>query len=92
MQKDMSMEAILPVPHESRQEELIRDYCEEADALLSTAQDYPSAVRMKQSLCARFQEECDSALVVSAASQFIDNVLKKRWGITDGENRTLQEH
>ena len=35
---------------------------------------------MGESLCARFQEECESELVVSATRKFIHNLLKRRWG------------
>jgi hypothetical protein len=86
------MKAIRPVPHLPRQEELIHRYCEEAESLLSSAEDYPSAVRMKQSICERFQKECDSELIVHATSQFIDNVIKARWGMPDGSGTTFDHN
>lgn len=62
-----------------KQNELIQRYCEEAASLLATAQDYASAVRLRTVLCERFRIECDSTLVVSATTQYIDDLLKKRW-------------
>ena len=86
------MEPIRAVPQLPKQEELIRRYCEEAEALLSSAEDYPSAVRMKQSICVRFQKECDSELVVHATGQFIDNLIKTRWGMPDGSGATIDNN
>jgi hypothetical protein len=74
------MEDVRPGPYSPKQDELIRRYCEEAEAVLSSAADYSSAIRMKESLCERFEKECDSKLVVSATKQFIDSLLKQRWG------------
>jgi len=64
--------------------DLIRKYCAEAEERLNAAADYSSALRLKESLCARFQEECESSLVVSATRQYIDAVLRQRWGAEDG--------
>jgi len=63
-----------------KQEDLIRKYCAEAESVLAEAHDYNSAVRLKDSLCRRFQNECDSSLVVVATKIHLDNLLKKRWG------------
>jgi hypothetical protein len=76
----VTMEEIRPGPYSPKQDELIRRYCREAEAVLASAADYPSALRMKQSLCQRFEKECDSTLVVSATRQFLESLLKQRWG------------
>ncbi len=77
----------------TRQVELIRRYCEEADSRLSGATDYASALRVKDSLCDRFERECDSGIVILATKRFIDDLLRARWG---GESRepgaTLGKH
>jgi hypothetical protein len=87
------MEDMRQRPDSTKQDELIRRYCEEAEKVLSAAADYPSAVRMKHSLCDRFEKECDSKLVVSATKQFIDNLLKHRWGIpADGSSATFDNN
>jgi len=59
--------------------ELIARYCAEAEETLNAAPDYGSALRLKETLCSRFQEECESSLVVNATRQYIDAVLRNRW-------------
>ncbi len=67
-----------------KQDELIQRYCEEAASLLASVEDYAAAVRLKTVLCERFRKECDSTLVISATTQYIDELLRKRW---EGEGR-----
>jgi hypothetical protein len=67
-----------------KQEELIREYCSKAEALLAKASDYGTALYLKEQLCSRFEKECESSLVVAAARLHIDGILKKRW---HGEGR-----
>jgi hypothetical protein len=81
----------LPIVRTSdKQTTLIRRFCEEAERALDEASDYTAALHLKESLCQRFREECDSSLVVNATRQYLDEVLKKRWkvhdGATDSEN------
>lgn len=72
-----------------KQEELIRKYCAEADSALAGAPDYDSAIRLKESLCERFQNECDSTLVVAATTLHLDNLLRRRWGKSPLATRDL---
>jgi hypothetical protein len=73
-----------------KQTQLVRTYCAEAERVLNQVPDYTTAVQMKESLCERFQKECDSSLVVTAIRQYIDGVLKERWkgneGASDAKN------
>ena len=62
-----------------KQEDLVRKYCAEAEGMLAEAQDYDSAARLKDSLCRRFQVECESSLVVAAMELHLDSLLKQRW-------------
>ena len=59
---------------------LITKYCAEVEEKLNEATDYATALGLKETLCSRFQEECESSLVVSATRQYIDTVLRNRWG------------
>ncbi len=69
-----------PYPMRSEQQnDLIRRYCAEAEKLLSGAADYASSVRLKDSLCERFQKECESSLVVAATKQYLEGVIRDRW-------------
>jgi AAA+ superfamily predicted ATPase len=75
------MSEILGIEEAERQNILIRRYCEEAEKIIEDAPDYTAAVRLKESLCRRFAEECDSELVVNATSQYLDRVLSKHWKV-----------
>lgn len=87
------MDDVRSLGNSKKQEGLIRAYCAEAEKLLATAPDYESAVRMKESLCERFEKECDSKLVSSATKMHLDGVLKKRWGGQEhGSNTTVDSH
>ena len=59
---------------------LITKYCAEAEEKLDTAPDFAAALRLRDALCVRFQSECESSLVVNATKQYIDAVLRQRWG------------
>ena len=78
------MEHIRPGEVDENQAHLIRRYCAAAEEILHGAQDYASAVRLKESLCDHFTAECDSELVVRATSQYLDRVLNERWKLADG--------
>jgi hypothetical protein len=71
-----------------RQTQLVRTYCAEAERVLNEVHDYATAVQMKESLCERFQKECDSSLIVAALRQHIDGVLKERWKGHEGASDT----
>ena len=62
-----------------KQEDLVRKYCAEAESILAEATDYDSAARLKDSLCRRFHDECESSLVVAALELHLDSLLKQRW-------------
>jgi hypothetical protein len=63
-----------------KQEDLIIKYCREAESALAAASDYDAALRLKESVCQRFQRECESSLVVAAVKLHIDDLVRKRWG------------
>jgi hypothetical protein len=63
-----------------KQEELIRRYCAEAEKELAKAPDYASALRLKESMCSRFEQECESGLIIGAIRQHLGNAMKQLWG------------
>lgn len=75
-----------------KQTQLVRTYCAEAERVLSEVPDYTTAVQLKESLCERFQKECDSSLVVTALRQYIDGVLKERWKGHEGASDTKKSN
>ena len=60
--------------------ELITKYCVEVEEKLNAAPDFGTALHLKETLCSRFETECESSLVVNATKQYIDAVLRHRWG------------
>jgi hypothetical protein len=84
------MTDIRVLENSEKQTRLVRKYCAETERALSEVPDYATAVQMKESLCERFQKECDSSLVVTALRQHIDGLLKERWkghkGASDTKN------
>jgi hypothetical protein len=63
----------------TQQEELIRRYCAEAERQLEKAPDYAAALQLKESLCAMFERECESSMVVAATRQYIEEALQRLW-------------
>jgi hypothetical protein len=61
-----------------KQTELLQRYCAEAERELDDAASYAEALRLRDSLCTRFQTECDSPLVVHATRQYLDSLIMNR--------------
>ena len=83
---EYNMENMSVMRNSGKQDKLIQQYCEEAASLLASAQDFDTAVRLKDVLCERFRKECDSALVVTATERYIDDLFKQRWESPDRED------
>ena len=65
---------------EEPQDRLVRDFCREAQVLIRMAGSESEAMRIKEEECGRFQKECDSMLLVHAARQYLDDMIKEQWG------------
>ncbi len=74
------MEAIRGSENSEKQEALIRGYCADAEKEIAKAPDYASAILLKESLCVRFEQECESGLIIGAIRQHLENALKQLWG------------
>jgi hypothetical protein len=66
------------------QDQLVREYCREAEALITLARSRDDATRIKEGQCQRFRQECNSTLVVNAAAEYLEQIIERKWGI----NRT----
>jgi len=86
------MEDVRALGSSEKQETLIREYCAEAEKLMAAATDYVSAVQVKDTLCERFQKDCDSTLVTRATRQHLENLLKDQWGAGKHGNDTTVDH
>ena len=78
------MEAVVRYPSFDEQDELVRGYCNEAEALIATARSRTEALRIKDEWCMRFKNECKSTLVVNAAGNYLDQIIEHQW--RSGEN------
>jgi hypothetical protein len=58
---------------------LLDRFCREAKERVVQARDLDDAVRQKDALCERFEQECSSQLVINAAKTFVGNLLQTRW-------------
>jgi hypothetical protein len=74
------MEAVVKHPADAVQDELVRDYCREAEGRIESAGSYVDAVRLKEEWCRKFQQECESALISNAAAEYLNRVIVRRWG------------
>lgn len=87
------MEETAKHPDDEAQEDLVREFCQEAEALIGSAPDYPSAVQLRDSLCQRFQMKCKSGLVVHATKEYMTQIIQRRWRAgAGGADRTNNEH
>ena len=66
-------------PTDNAQDELVRDYCSEAEKLILRADSRDNALRIKEKWCGRFQEECKSMLIAHAAAAYLDQIIMQRW-------------
>lgn len=73
------MEASVKHPTDGVQDELVRDYCKEATDLIVLASSYVDAVRIKEKWCHRFKQECQSTLIINAASAYLDQIIARQW-------------
>lgn len=73
------MEIRDPRAADAGQTDLVARYCEEAEQLLADATDYESALRLRDEVCGRFQNECRSALIVNATRDYLTQIISHTW-------------
>lgn len=61
------------------QSELLARYCQEAERLLADAPTYESALKLRDDLCARFRQECQSSLIVNATHEYLTQIIGRTW-------------
>ena len=75
----MIVEAMVQHPTDTVQHELVLEYCKEAEGRIMAARSHADAIRIKEEWCKRFQRECKSALLVNAASAYLDEIIQRQW-------------
>ena len=61
------------------QEDLLSRYCLEAEQLLAEATDYESALRLRDEVCSRFEQECQSSLIATGTREYLTQIISRRW-------------
>lgn len=85
------METIVQHLSHNEQDQLVREYCKEAEALITLARSRDDATRIKEGQCQRFRQECNSTLIVNAAAEYLEQIIEQKWGM-DGTDRTNNDH
>jgi len=66
-------------PGDAAQSELLTRYCQQAERLLAEAPSYESALKLRDDLCARFRQECQSSLIVNATHEYLTQIISRTW-------------
>ena len=73
------MESVVSHGVSGEQDRLVRNICKSAQDLISVARSYEDAVKIKEEQCRRFRQECQSMLIVNAATSYLDEVITRQW-------------
>jgi hypothetical protein len=71
------METLVKHPSTDAQGELLKQYCSEAESLIRSATTIAEAKKLGEQVCSKFQQECESTLVVNATRTFIDDIINR---------------
>jgi hypothetical protein len=74
------METTVQHSSHDEQNQIVREYCKEAEALLTLARSRQDATRIMEAQCWRFRQECKSTLIVNAAAQYMEQTIERKWG------------
>jgi hypothetical protein len=66
-------------PGHTSQLELVREYCSEAGERILMARSRADATDIKEQLCDRFRQECESDLIINATSAYLDEIIIRHW-------------
>jgi hypothetical protein len=80
---EVGMETMVQHPPHDEQDELVREFCREAEGLITMVRSRIDAERIKQQWCQRFQAECKSSLVINAAATYLDQIISHWWESQD---------
>lgn len=74
------------------QQELLKQYCAEAETMLRTFTSEADARKVGEIMCSRFEQECSSALVIQATRAYIGDVIRRMFGEKYDSHRTNDRH
>jgi hypothetical protein len=73
------MESRVIHPRFAPQEALFTRLCGEAKAAIAAAPTREEAVKIKDELCRKFEEECVSGILVTGTRAFADGLIETLW-------------
>ena len=85
------METIVQHLSHNEQDQLVREYCKEAEAMIILARSRNDATIIKEGQCQKFSQECMSGLIVNAAAEYLEQIIDRKWGM-NGTDRTNNDH
>ncbi len=73
------MEEIIQHPTDTTQHRLVREFCSEAERQIMIAASRSEATKIREEWCSRFGQECESKLLINAASTYLDRIITRVW-------------
>jgi hypothetical protein len=73
------MEHISRPGRSTLQEQLLRAYCDEAENLLRQSASLQEALTIRDDVCERLREECESTMVFQGAKEYLTGIIRNRW-------------
>jgi hypothetical protein len=64
---------------ENRQSELLANHCADIEDRIRSAPSRLEAVRLKEFACNKFGQECPSALVHTALTKYVNDLIARYW-------------
>jgi hypothetical protein len=64
---------------ERAQEDLVRRYCQEAEARLAHARDLGEALKIRDEVCALLESECSSSIIAVGARAYLKSIIEQEW-------------
>lgn len=71
------------------QAELLHVYCSEVESLIMGTNDVTQAREIRDQVCERFRQRCNSSILVQATIAYADEIITRKWGTnSNGTDRT----
>ncbi len=71
------MEALVRHPVANTQDEMLKRYCAEAEALIVHASSALQARAWGEEICSKLERECSSKLILNATRIYIDQLIQE---------------
>jgi hypothetical protein len=65
--------------HGNQQSELIANHCGDIEERIRSASSRLEAVHLKELECTKFKQECQSTLVRTALTRYVEEIISRYW-------------